>query len=280
MILTSYIHQAVSWLLNPKNRGLIGFAVILVLIALLMGTCSRIDALKGEVAKTESEVQRVKNNLAASRDSVTMIVGEQGELIGKISGYEVTVAELHDEYRTLLGKYRVEKGKPPVVITQVVTVIRDTAIYVNVSLEGDTAINVSDTALFGPNDWRILAGRIPYQVDTVLNRISVGGGIFALEQAISLQTVLTREKKTGRIEIEVLTSHPGVTFSHIQGAVVQDDAANAKVLKQARREWSVGASVGYGVMLNMRDLDRVGVAHGPYMGIGIQWSPKWAQWGK
>jgi len=279
MILT-HILSAFTWLTDPKNRPVVALALILLLVIMLMGTCGRISQLKGEVAKTEAEAQRVKNNLAASRDSVTMATGENGELIGKISGYELTVDELREDYRVLLGKYRIEKSKPPVVITHVVTVIKDSAIYVTVGLEGDSVITVGDTARFTPDNWRILTGRIPYEIDTTLNRIQVGGGLFSLEQAISLQTVLTREKKTGKIQIQVITEYPGVTFSRIQGAVIQDDRENAKVLKQARKEWSVGVSAGYGVMLNLMDVKSIGVAHGPYVGFGIHWSPKWAQWGK
>ena len=280
MTIITSILSAFSWLANPKNRSAVALGLIILLIILLIGTCSRVSTLEGEAAKSEQEITRVKNNEAASRDSVTMMTGKNGELVGKISGYELTVSELESDYGVLLGKYEIEKGKPPVVITKIVTVIKDSTIYVAVGLEGDSVITVNDTSRFTADNWRILTGRIPYEIDTALNQIKVDTGVFSLEQAIALQTVLTREKKTGKIQIQVITDYPGVTFSRIQGAVIQDDKENAKVLRQARKEWGIGVHAGYGAMLNLMDIGRVGIAHGPYIGVGIHWSPRWAQWGK
>ena len=274
------ILTAFNWLTDPENRKWLTLGLILVLITLLIGTCGHISSLQGEIKASQEETQRVRNNWEASRDSVEMAVGENGELIGRIDGYVLTLDELNEDYKEMKAKWLFEKGKPPVVITEVVTEIRDSLIWVQVELEGDSVILVSDSSQFSPDNFRILSGRIPYEIDTTRNLLLPGKGIFELEQAIKLSTALTRDKRSGKIEILVSTEYPGVKFSRIQGAIIQDDKENNKVLKQARKSWGVSVSAGYGVMLNLANVNRIGLAHGPYAGFGIHYSPKWAQWGK
>lgn len=274
------ILTAFNWLIDPKNHQWLTLGLILVLIFMLMGTCSHVSSLQGEVKTAQEETQRVRNNWQASRDSVKMEVGKNGELIGRIDGFVLTLDELNKDYEEMKAKWLFEKGKPPVVITEVVTQIRDSLIWVQVELEGDSVILVSDSAQFSADNFRILSGRIPYEIDTTLNLLLPGKGIFELEQAIKLSTALTRDKRSGKIEILVSTEYPGVRFSHIQGAIIQDDKENNKVLKQARKSWGVSINAGYGVMLNMVNVNRIGLAHGPYAGVGLHYTPKWAQWGK
>lgn len=269
-----------NWLADPKNRQLLGFGLVLLLIFMLMGTCSRISALEGEVEQAHQETQRVANNWQASQDSVTMLKGENGEMIGQISGYVLTIDELNRDYADMKAKWQFEKNKPPVVIIETVTVFKDSLIMVNVELDGDSVIKVGDTTQFSQDNFRIIRGRIPYEIDTTRHLLVPGKGIFELEQAMKLNTLLTRDKGTGKIQIQVSTDYPGVRFSQIQGAVIQDDEENRKVLKQSRKQWGLSISAGYGVMLNMVNVNRIGLAHGPYAGFGIHYTPKWAQWGK
>ena len=283
MIAMTPFISAFNWIMDPRNRNLIGAGIIVLLLILLMTTCGRVSALQGQVQREKQETQRVHNNWQASQDSVEMLTGANGELIGRIDGYVLTVDELNGQYADLQQKYKIEKNKPPVVITNTVTEIKETTIYVNTTIKGDSTIEVSDSVQYSPTNFRYLTGEIPYTIDTTLNRLETGKGIFQLEQSIALQTVLTREKKTGKIEIQVMTDYPGVTFSQIQGAVIQDDKENRKVLKQARKEWGASVQVGFGAMLDVSQVNRNGVVRlgwGPYVGFGIHYSPKWAQWGK
>jgi len=282
MALAPFI-SAFKWIMDPKNRNLIGAGIIVLLLILLMTTCGRVSALQGQVQREKQETQRVINNWQASQDSVEMLTGKNGKLIGRIDGYVLTIDELNGQYDQLKQKYQIEKNKPPVVITNTVTEIKETTIYVNTTIKGDSTIAVSDSVQYSPTNFRYLTGEIPYTIDTTLNRLETGKGIFQLEQSIALQTVLTREKKTGKIEIQVSTDYPGVTFSQIQGAVITDDRENRKVLKQARKEWGASVQVGFGAMLDVSQVNRNGVVrlgYGPYVGFGIHYSPKWAQWGK
>lgn len=283
MIQFTFITKIISWLTDPKNRQLISMGIIMTLIILLMTTCGRVSVLKGQVNTEKKETQRVKNNWEASLDSVEMLTGKNGNLIGRIDGYVLTLDELNKDYSDIKKEYEAEKGKPPIIITNTITQIKDTTIYVSTAIEGDSVITVSDSANYGFGNLRYLSGRIPYSVDTVLNRIETSKGIFELEQSISLQTVLTRDKKTGKIEIQVSTQYPNIKFGQIKGAVIQDNKENRKVLKQARKEWGASMQVGFGAMLDMSEVNQSGIVrlgYGPYVGFGIHYSPKWAQWGK
>jgi hypothetical protein len=44
-----------------------------------------------------------------------------------------------------------------------------------------------------------------------------------------------------------------------------------------KKVWGVGFSVGYGANLNLKTNQ---VFFGPQVGVGLHYTPKWAQWGK
>jgi hypothetical protein len=275
------LKNIISWVLDPKNRSLIVSVAFIVLLFFLLSTCDRAAGLKREIAKNKEESQRIVNNYEASRDTLKMYQEDNGNLVGKIQGYEITVSELKKNYGSLFGKHEDLKKKPPITITKVVTVIRDSLIEVVVNSTGDSTggeLEFSDSTFFSEGNWRNLSGKIPYSLDNNLsNPLVPGEGSFEIGQSISLSTTLTKDKETGKIMIKVETSYPGVTFSNIQGASILDDDENKKMWRQARKTWSIGGNVGYGVLLDIKNSN---VSLGPYYGVGITYSPKWLQWGK
>ena len=50
-----------------------------------------------------------------------------------------------------------------------------------------------------------------------------------------------------------------------------------KQQKGGKRVWGVGFSVGYGAGLSLKTSQ---VFFGPQIGVGLHYTPKWAQWGK
>ena len=275
------LKNIISWVLDPKNRSLIVSVAFIVLLFFLLSTCNRAAGLKREISKNKEESQRIVNNYEASRDTLKMYQEDNGNLVGKIQGYELTITELKTDYESLFGEHEDLKKKPPITITKVVTVIRDSLIEVAVNSTGDSTggeLEFSDSTFFSEGNWRNLSGKIPYSLNNNLsNPLVPGEGSFEIGQSISLSTTLTKDKETGKIMIKVETPYPGVTFSNIQGASILDDDKNKKMWRQARKTWSVGANVGYGVLLDIKDSN---VSLGPYYGVGITYSPKWLQWGK
>ena len=56
-----------------------------------------------------------------------------------------------------------------------------------------------------------------------------------------------------------------------------DDPESRKVLRQTRKSWSIGLSLGYGVVVNTKSQN---ISYGPYMGVGLNYSPKFFAVGK
>lgn len=275
------IKNIISWILDPKNRSLIISAAFIVILFLLLSTCNRVAGLKMEIEKGKEESQRIVNNYEAAQDTVIMFTEANGNLVGQIQGYELTVKELKTEYEKLFGEHEDLKKRPPLTITKVVTVIKDSLIEVAVNSTGDSTggeLTFSDSTFFSEGNWRNLSGTIPYSLNNTLeNPVIPGDGSFEIGQSLSLSTTLTKDKETGKIMIKVETPYPGVTFSSIQGASILDDEKNKKMWRQARKTWGIGFDVGYGVLIDVRNSN---VSTGPYFGVGVNYSPKLLQWGK
>jgi len=271
------IKNIISWILDPKNRSLLIGAIFVGLLLFLLSTCNQARSLQLQIENNKEEVERIFNNHEASQDTIKMYQKKNGDLVGEIQGYELTVDELKGTYKNLLGDYTELKNKPPITITKVVTIIKDSIRDVNVSVTGDSTggeLTFKDSTFFSEGNWRNLSGTIPYLLEgDSSNPVVPGKGSFELGQSISLSTFLTKDKETGKIMINVETPYPGVTFSNIQGASILDDDKNKKMWKQARKTWGVGVSVGYGFSL-------AATKPSPYFGVGLNYSPKWLQWGK
>ena len=275
------VTKIIGWVFDPKNRSLLIGGVIVLLVLLNLNNCNKISGLNVDLIESKNETKRISNNYEASRDTLKQYVSSNGNLTGQIRGYELTVAELEGQYNNLLGDYRDLENRPPVTITEVVTVIKDSIIEVDVNGVGDSTggtLSFSDSLFYSEGNWRKLTGDISYSLNAKLdNPVIPGLGNFNVAQSLSLSTYLAKDKETGKIMINVETPYPGVTFSKIEGASILDNKKNKKVLRQTRKEWGLGFQVGYGVAINPGTNS---YAIGPMFGLGLSYNPKILQWGK
>ena len=275
------IKDIIAWIFDPKNRSLLVAALVAVLILWNLNTCNRLSGVKNDLEKEKKETLRVTNNFEASLDTLEQFRADNGNLIGQIQGYELTVDELNTKYSDLKGDYVDLKNRPPVTITEVVTVIKDSIIEVNVNGVGDSTggnFAFRDSTFFTEGNFRNLSGNIPYDLDFNLdNPVRPGKGAFEITQSLSLSTFLSKDKESGKILINVETPYPGVTFSSIKGASILDDENNKKIWRESRKVWGLGFNVGYGVLINTQNSS---FSTGPYFGVGLSYTPKWLQWGK
>ena len=122
---------------------------------------------------------------------------------------------------------------------------------------------------------------MPY--DLVFNEVDstyklvAGNATLAFELGMNLNLGLFQDKKTKKIYIQADTDYPGVTFTKLDGASILDDPDNKKVLRQMRKPWGIGINVGYGLLVNPSSGT---IGTGPYVGIGLSYTPKFLQWGK
>jgi hypothetical protein len=134
----------------------------------------------------------------------------------------------------------------------------------------------------------LIAGQLPYTVDTdtiwdpsdkskfkFVSTVIPGTAKLSMEQKIDLVTGLYTDPKTGRLFVRASTSFPGITFSEMQALDMVDDPATKKALKQARKPFGIGFSIGYGLTVG-----KDGYIAGPSVGLGLTYSPKWLQFGK
>lgn len=253
-----------------KSRFL-QLGVIVVLAFLLLRQC-------GIANDAEKEAARNYNNLLAQQDSVRYIESKLGNVLAEKSAFELKYGELSKDQEELIKRLELEKKKKPgvVVQTEIVYVDREISVESSNNRTDDSSYTITfvyNPQLPGTNRLSI-DGSIPYKF-TSDTSISTGKVSLGIEQKIDLVTGLYRDPKTNRLYVRASTTFPGISFGDIQALDMVDDPSTKKALKSARKPFGVGVSVGYGVVLNQG-----GYSPGPYIGLGLSYSPKWLQFGK
>lgn len=117
------------------------------------------------------------------------------------------------------------------------------------------------------------------------NDINIFGNLFVdkaninLKQGISLYTGLVKDTKTNKILIDVKSDYPGLTFDNIVGADIMSDPISRKVARDFRKEFGIGLNLGYGFFL-VPDGNSYVIKRGPEISLGLNWTPKFLQFGK
>ena len=250
--------------------------IILVLIIIMMGQCSRFSGLKSERDALETKVERVENNVLAANDSVNIYKNKQDYYISQISGFEKTRQELLDEkdqsYKNYVGVLDLNKklkGVNNLLKTQITT--KDSIINAIVDVtnngNGTSTINLSDDKNFGDNNWRKFKGSV--LVKKQGEEISALGSNFVYEQNIMLYSSL--ETIGGRKKIKIATKYPGINFNTIENISVIEDELN-KVSENKKMKFGVSMGVMYGATVIGNQ-----VYLAPMIGIGFTITPKWLQ---
>lgn len=251
-------------------------AVILVLIILMMGQCSRISGLKAERTALETKITRVENNILASKDSVAFYKNKQNYYISQISGFEKTKQELLDDKEEAYKKYvdaldlnKKLKGVNNLLRTQLTT--KDSIIAAMMKVtnnpDGTATITLSDDKDFGDNNWRKFNGSVI--VKRQGDNISALSSNFLYEQNIMLYSSL--ETVDGRKKIKIATKYPGINFNTIENISIIEDELN-KVSEMKKTKFGISAGVMYGVTVIGNQ-----VYLAPMVGVGFTITPKWLQ---
>lgn len=272
------LKNILAFITDPKNTRMLMLAAIAILIFFLLRQC-------GATKEAKKETQRITNNYEASQDTLEQYkVGDSTWRAEKL-GYNITLEELETKYANLFSDFKALEEMPPktVIVTEFVVKdsIRNVPILVEIDSAGNTSLAFTDTTYHDTINHRFLSGRIPYDIvfnpsDSTYDLVPKFGE-FDLTLGMNLNLGLFREKKTGRISIIAETDYPGVTFTKLEGANIMDDPAGKKILRQARKPFGIGINLGYGLIV---DTQSGLIRTGPYLGIGISYSPKWLQFGK
>ena len=266
---------------NSRAIYLIGIAV---LVMLLLKQCNA-------TADAKKEAERNFNNLLAERDSVRVLESKNGNMLVERAAFQLKYNELTEEQEELIDRLELSGKRKPSVVIQTEVVYKDTSIMVPVAAtqEGDnTYLKFTHNPTLPGTNRLLIAGQLPYTVDTdtiwdpsdkskfkFVSTVIPGTAKLSMEQKIDLVTGLYTDPKTGRLFVRASTSFPGITFSEMQALDMVDDPATKKALKQARKLFGIGFSIGYGLTVG-----KDGYIAGPSVGLGLTYSPKWLQFGK
>jgi len=276
-----------KFITDPKNTRMMLLAVGVIFLLLFLHQCNRNQGLKDQIELEKLEANRISNNYEAAMDTIKQSKIDNNTWRAEKAGYELSLEELKNEYADLLGDFKVEKNKPPKVIIQteyvINEVINNVPVYVDIDSLGNTTMAFNDSTYHDSlmTNYRFLSGRIPYKIvldpaDSTYKAVP-DFGTFDLTLGMNLNLGLFQDKDTRKVSIMADTDYPGVTFTNINGASIMDDPANKKALRQMRKVWGLGFNVGYGGVV---DVKTGKISHGPYVGIGLSYTPKFLQWGK
>lgn len=270
--------------LNIFNNKSVYFVGIAVLIMLLLKQCNA-------TADAKKEAERNFNNILAQRDSVRVLESKNGNMLAEKAAFQLKFSELSKDQKDLIERLELSGKKKPAVVIQTEIVYRDSSILVPVAatqVGNDKFLEFSHNPKLPGTNKLIISGQLPYSVsvDTIwdandkskfrfVSSVIPGSAKLSIEQKIDLVTGLYTDPKTGRLFVRASTSFPGITFSEMQALDMVDDPATKKALKQARKPFGLGVSVGYGLTVGKN-----GYISGPSVGVGLTYSLKWLQFGK
>lgn len=250
------------------------FLAVAIMSFLLLKQCQSSSA-------AEEELARLKRNALAMSDTLKIIKSENGRMVVEKSSLELKVSELNSEQKALIKRLEFANAKQPEMIIQTEVVYRDTGIKAKSQIAkttdstGNFKLSYNPT-LPGKNKFSI-TGDVPY----LLSRLNDSGSIIkyhvlsngdaklTVEQTIDIVAGLYTDPETKLLKIRLSTDFPGITFANVNGIKIVDNAESRRALKDARKNFGIGFNLGYGLGFTPS-----GYNVGPYLGIGLHYSPK------
>jgi hypothetical protein len=214
--------------------------------------------------KVKNDIIRIKNNQAALTDTIINYKNKLGYNIGEIRGLKLRISELNDSIKF-------EKNKPPVTIieyeTEIVENIIEIPVYSFDTIIGNyhSIINFSDSAKWKKSS-RVISGMIPFRVKG--DSLITGSASLYLKQNVWLTASILEDKKTKEVFVELKTDYPNLIFNDAQGILI-DQSEISTIKRKSRKTFSLGLQIGCGFNSN---------GFTPYVGIGLNYSPKFLQW--
>ena len=241
-----------------KNKDFFLLIAVIVLGILLFKQCEKTGAAKEEAV-------RVEQNYEALKDTLVNYKTKDGLNAASKKALRLKLSEVRDSLEF-------EKNKPPVTIIEYKTQIKEKIVEVPVYIQSDSLSDklvISDSTKWEKSS-RIINVIIPFKINN--NSLYPAKGNINLEQKIWLSASLTQDQKTKQAYVNLKSDYPGLTFNDAQGVLIENDDEGFKSLKyKSRKTISLGLQVGYGFQLNSSKPN-------PYVGIGVQYSPRFLQW--
>jgi len=284
-----------GFLTNPKNRPYLIFAGLALFFILFFHQCNKAKDLENQLAAQKTETTRVLNNEEASHAILLNYKLNDSTNRGIIQGYQLTQKELKESFSSLTSGFEDLKKKTTLALAKGTIYVKETY-YLTAKIETDSLgvkhIIGHDTMKVDADNFRYIGFNAPFEMKyynkkdstevdfkkyDIFSQAFPGKSKIDFQQSIGLKVGLFQDPKDKKVYVVAQSKYPGLTFSKLEGADIMADPDSRKVTRQFRKNWGFSGQVGYGMMINIKGGTFV---TGPYIGIGLHYSPKILQWGK
>ena len=235
-----------------KYLNIILLALCVVLGALLFRQCERNK-------NANNEIIRKQHNIEALNDTVRIYRYNNGISMGEIQAMELKLDELADSLYT-------ERKKKPITIVENTLVIHDT-FYLPTIVDTIHSVFTAYDFKSWSRSYRYIKTETPY---TFGDTLILDDTKFTIDERIWTQTSIIKNERDGKYYVQVKSDIPYVMFDDMSGIAV-DDFITTKPYSY-RKTFGIGIQLGFGGVLTNN-----GLGFGPYVGIGINYTPKWLQ---
>lgn len=238
--------------LSNEKKTLLGYiiegVIFIAIIAAVWGFFSnRLDTSEQNLKAARGHIEQVElknGELLTARDSYIATINDLEDLL------DISKQEIKDIQRQLDSKVAYISKIESEVRVEYIETVRDSIIYIN------SDPNIA-TSTFRYNDkWVDLIGRNDF---TFGEKFSYNTTIESLSMDVPLNVGLTND-----YQIFVKTPNPYVSFSNIDGAVIDNS-----VLRPRKKRFNWGLQMGFGAMY---DVINKNIAVGPYAGVGAEFN--------
>lgn len=245
---------------NFKIKSILPSLGFVVLLLLFLRQCEH-------TKKAEWETTRISNNWKASQDTIRNYTNKNGDASAEIRALTLTL----DEAKKTLD---FEKSRPPVTVIKYEIKIVEKLVKIPV-VSIDTVIGnfnsaavITSKAAWGKSLRKVIT-TVPYSFTG--GKATFGDATIDLEQNIFLTASILKDKKTKEVFVNLSTDYPGTRFNSAQGIIIDQQSSDYKDLqRQNKKSLGIGLQLGVGVTANGNI--------GPYIGVGLNYTPKFLQW--
>ena len=239
------------------NLNTVFVIAIAILAFLLLKQCNKVQDLKLE---NKVGVQ----NIIALNDSIRIVKNKWDEEITLKNAYITSEKDLKNINQNLSNKIKSLEGEI-LYASNIISSIKTDTIFIENEVirypDGTNKLLWSYNKDYGNGNSRFLDGNSRFSIDLTdssFNILDKGTSITRDITNLSILTGLTELDES--YQIFVKTDYPGITFSNIEGAILD----KKRFLKQTQPNWIFGPSIYIGVGADPKN----GTA-GPQIGLGI-----------
>lgn len=239
-----------KYILDKDNQR---FTFFLLFILMIGG----FGWMYSKYAAQKIETQKQLNNIEALLDTVRVYEDETGKVGAEKLSLQTSLNQLKTLNQTLYNELQKEKGNVKVVTKTEYVVKTDTLVLdSSVDFTEDTYKLSFKNETTNPGGYRILSGYTSFKWDQE-NNMPFSGTTTITDDVLSMKLVTGVREEDGKLTIFIKTDYPGVKFSNIEGAVLDNSMLNTD--SKASR-FTLGIQAGYGLTSS---------GFSPYIGAGV-----------